>query len=419
VRLLVAAVTGVVLVDTEHDLAAGDSAIPVPISSKGLSSLAHDPDRPVVPLRVVITTPVYQAGSSEPQQPARLYATSALFAVPASLASELLSLHASMEADGRAQGLEDAEVWAGHWQPLMEDMIACICAQPGSASDAAGGRPSATSLTAGTPPNMDTLTPVLHSLLTFFSTHAMHAWLDHLQWLLFSQQGHGQHHDIEQMLAAARATNDSSDYTMSSISNACTPPTPHSQHPCSMIRGFGRPSIEEPCTHESSEHSTDAAACSFSSAVGPNKGATAMGGATTQMPPPPLLQNTSLPPVPAAAVNTTATSSPGSAKPLHLPAAPAPKLSVLAQARSLGLGGCLHLLVSGFPDAQQESEWQKDTSVTSARMTDPMGIGLQACIFMGNAARMWGAGMLGCWQDAINIALFISTAAVWIYVFVR
>jgi hypothetical protein len=195
--VIMAAATWVLLVDKEYGVLAGDMttlAVEIPVDGLGKAAHGNRPSRehacghqPVVPLRLIITTPTQHADTSQRTQPVRLLATATLLAAPAPLASELCSLYALMQQQGQQEGLGDQEVWSLHWQVLMNDLALCLMAADdfGSATTGAG--------TAMSVQQVQAVGEVADSLCKFFSGHAMLGWQAQMQASLQAlghQQGH-------------------------------------------------------------------------------------------------------------------------------------------------------------------------------------------------------------------------------------
>jgi hypothetical protein len=180
--ILVANATGAVLLDRTYDIPSGGvTTLRMDIPSDSLAKLAgrHGPNRrgaggpqPVIPLRMIITTPTKHADPPNPPQPAHVHATATLLAAPAPLASELCNLHEAMQQQGRAQGLSDEEMWAHHWQQLINDLSLCVAASAGLSSAAAAGAGA----TAMAQHQLQAMKEVTTTLANFFSTHGMTGW---------------------------------------------------------------------------------------------------------------------------------------------------------------------------------------------------------------------------------------------------
>jgi hypothetical protein len=65
--------------------------------------------------------------------------------------------------------------------------------------------------------------------------------------------------------------------------------------------------------------------------------------------------------------------------------------------------GHLHLLISGFPDPEQEREWQEDSVVQWATFTDWLGLVVQVAIMLGINAHMGQARVVSTWRDASRV----------------
>jgi hypothetical protein len=74
--------------------------------------------------------------------------------------------------------------------------------------------------------------------------------------------------------------------------------------------------------------------------------------------------------------------------------------------RALTIKSSLQLLVSGFPDAQQEREWQEARGAHFALSgPDQLGVVLQVAIMAGIVGNMLQAGLLTSWRDADRLLL--------------
>jgi hypothetical protein len=357
VRLLVlAGAEGVAVVDTEHTVAGGGSwgsPVTLSIPSKGLASLAHDSRTGVILLRLVITSAALAVGSSHESQPMHLHATATLVAAPKPLASELLALYSLMEVQGKEEGLDSGEVWSGHWQPLMDDLTSCLYQQGSSASVAVpDGAPGTTVTVEREALSNDALAQVLSGLREFFSTHAMSGWLQQLQHLSGCPGGGQDTAGAGRGEGPSSASGDHLTETLrTSCGAACAPADPAGQPPGASVPTPTSASSSSPARKQPNEHQ----------------------------------------------------------QPLT---APALRPKPLALACSLGLGGCLHLLVSGFPDAQQESEWQRRRSMTPLGSTPPLGLMFDAASAAAAVIRMWQAGWLSRWSDTCNLIPMASSTFV-------
>jgi hypothetical protein len=193
-----AAATWVLLVDKEYGVLAGDMttlAVEIPVDGLGKAAHGNRPSRehacghqPVVPLRLIITTPTQHADTSQRTQPVRLLATATLLAAPAPLASELCSLYALMQQQGQQEGLGDQEVWSLYWQVLMTDLALCLLA----ADDLSSATPGTG--TAAPAHQRAALAAAADSLCEFFTHHVMSDWEAQMQGAL---QSLGHHHQGE------------------------------------------------------------------------------------------------------------------------------------------------------------------------------------------------------------------------------
>jgi hypothetical protein len=184
--ILMAAAAGVVLMDRTYNIASGGlTTLRMDVSSVSLARLVgrHGPNRneargphPVIPLRVVITTPTNQLDQPKPPQLAHVHATATLLAAPGPLASELCTLYEAMEDEGRAQGLSGQEVWAAHWQQLMNDLAVCLMAADNLSSGAGA--------TASTDQQLEAVKEAATPLAEFFSDHGLGGWQVQMQGVL-------------------------------------------------------------------------------------------------------------------------------------------------------------------------------------------------------------------------------------------
>jgi hypothetical protein len=371
--LLLAALTGVVLTDREHDIQAGGfTSIHLPFISQEVAREGQNTGeaggqanrtsvssrQASIPLRLIITSPVHQSGPNQPPSPTRLHATATLLAAPDHLASELCSLYAVMVEQGQQEGLTKQQVWSLHWQPLMDDI--CLLS-------------TLTEATSQEQQSMSVITEAAHNLQQFFEMNSLPAWQEEVVRVLGSLQQQDAKHQPESPTSGGSATEQKGS---SQVDVRRAAPAP------------GSVSSKTAATEHRQQHSPassgDKAGMS-SSVAGPSS---------------PSKKKLS--------------SAPG-----RTPTAPVPPRPTLRLRRackkslSAWVWHCCQLLWAGFPEHDDESEWQSDISVTCARATDPGGLICQAGICAANTMRAWRMGLLTQWQDISHLHLYIIHTLDW------
>jgi hypothetical protein len=205
--VVVAAATGAVLVDEEHEVVTPQGAtgerlsallVQVPVADlvapspkaaiEGAGgSILCDP----AALRLIITTPAAPHSSTQPCPPARVLATATHLVAPVLLASELCGLHAIMEEEGVRAGMSGAAVWSHRWQPLMNDISLCIDLLSSSQTASATSNSStATGAGAGVQYPAQAFDLVTDTLREYFSRAGMEGWFQQLQSMRESMPEH-------------------------------------------------------------------------------------------------------------------------------------------------------------------------------------------------------------------------------------
>jgi hypothetical protein len=281
----------------------------------------------------------------------------------------------------------------------MEDLTSCFCnTTPSTTVDTTD---STTVTVEREPLSTEVLIQVVEGLCTFFAAQAMHGWVDHLMHM-YPQQGLAKEHPhvtmTDSRLAAARASNEGSEHTSSTIA----PATPEQKH----LRGFERGSILSTCTHSDAEV-TGAGGGELSCLQSDSSVASSSCiGSLSNLPPDAA--------APSAVGGPSGSSGSKQLGPGPKPrqAGQGPRQSVLAEARSMGFIGCLRLLASGFPNAQQERRFQAESSTSLLRAVAPLGLMFEAVAATAAVVHMWQAGKLSHWRDAYNLIPLASSVCI-------
>jgi hypothetical protein len=409
--LLLTASTGAELVHAEHDTVAGGVttiSMPTPVeglmteAAHGLSSGAqhasHSP-QPVIPLHVVITTPANHADQTNPPQLAHVYATATLLAAPVLLASELCTAHEFMQQQGRAQGLNDQEIWSHYWQPLMQDV--CLLATSALPKDEDPIQQA----------NAAVVAQAAHTLSHFFDINSMHAWQAqavHVLSNLFQQQAEAPQPSLPaaQVPTAGDEAGEEVPSTATSHDNADPPALPDLTANLAARASSGRqsrkPKLSSSYAHLQQPSLTSSASGSSNGQEGASAAAGKGASDTATYPSGPSSSRAGKRPAPMAAAQAPST-------PTSRP------LSANTKALMAWLRQGLQLLHRGFPDAAAEKEWQEGVVLTYS----PFFLVLQAGIFAASVTRTWQAGLLVHWSDATQLIFYTAHAAVWMLATVR
>jgi hypothetical protein len=463
--LLLAACSGAVLVDQRYDVEAGrvlPYTLEVPTSALA-TQLQHRqggaPGRPAVPLRLVMTTPLTPSHSGQPPAPAQLLATTTLLAAPAPLASELCTLYDSMEDQGQAQGLGAGDVWSQHWHPLMEDICLCLVAAHSAAALTATSPSAPSEGPAGGVQSQEVTARVMEVLGQFFAGNGMPAWQAQLQHIVAQLEefwrGRQQHADqaapqpsaagqvdevatppessthqasLHQTVSAAGAqqVSHSSDqwqqhehqeqggsqpaYPQASAPpqaaaglSAGPPAEPDGVRPPAFgpAQAFMTPSqtVEEGVRgpHDSGSSQRDVTGGGGDSSAPSFTSATSRAAPSNSHPAAPSRLEMD-PPPPFDALGHTS-GQPGAAV-VIVPV----RGSLTAAVAQIWI--CLQLLVSGFPNAADETAWQ-------TRATYPCTLALDQCALVLQAAILVSGMPTAAWADIHHLALHMGSGLAW------
>jgi hypothetical protein len=390
--LLLVVATGAVLVDAEHEIQEGPTAVQVEVPLAQISCSTQCP----AALRVVVSSPsAHPSGVSQPPRPTRLHATATLLAAPAPLAAELSAVFSGMQQDGRGAGLSAQDMWADHWQPLINDIALCLPCAPGAHAAATWQAASQQEGAARVAQQQ-----VAQNLIKFCSAHGLIGWRSYLEGICAPQTQllagvSVRQHQRPAAAAAAPAGSEGHDDPPTAVPAEAPGPTPDDPPPAA-------PETSEPFPepHKGKQVGLETSPSGVTTSSGETgetrTSSTTISGSYSSMPVPP--------PPPRPLYSRHALSRGAQTPPPPFNSRPA----AASLAASYGGAWPLRLVVSGFPDAGDEAAWWHEWLHSAARLQtyDRFSLGLQGVI--------WSAGSARDWSSAhYFVAVQLSTTAVW------